>query len=326
MIFTKKSIATSLTLVAYILVGWVGKTFWDLKYTSGVYQTIGKGAINTPKPLEKYSIENLSTSDIKPGKIEIDRNKFIFEFSPDLSGKTKKISGSINIPEGDGPFPVIVMFRGFVDQKIYQTGMGTSRAAEYFSKNGFITIAPDFLGYAQSDKEAENIFESRFQTYVTAISLINSVKSISQFDNKNIFIWGHSNGGQIALTTLEVTGGNYPTILWAPVSKPFPYSILYYTDESDDKGKFIRTELAKFETDYDVEKYSLANYFDKIKAPVQIHQGTDDDAIPVEWSRNLEKALDDSKLIIHAGADHDMRPVWDLAVFQSLQFYQKHLK
>lgn len=315
-----------LLAIVFTLIGWAGKTFWDLKYTSGVYQTISKGVINTPKPLEKYSIENLSTANIKPGKIEVNENKFIFEFSPDLSGKTKKVSGSINIPEGDGPFPIIVMFRGFIDQTIYKTGMGTVRVAEYFSKNGFITIAPDFLGYADSDKEAENIFESRFQTYVTAISLINSIKSISQFDNKNIFIWGHSNGGQIALTALEITRANYPTVLWAPVSKPFPYSILYYTDESADKGKFIRSELAKLEKDYDVEKYSLSNYLDRINAPIQIHQGTNDDAIPLKWTTNLDKVLNDSDLIIHTGADHDMRPVWDLAAAQSLQFYKKYLK
>ena len=36
-------------------------------------------------------------------------------------------------------------------------------------------------------------------------------------------------------------------ILWAPVSKPFPYNILYYTDEAEDRGKWLRGEIAKFE-------------------------------------------------------------------------------
>src|SRR5690606_21512717 len=137
-----------------------------------------------------------------------------------------------------------------------------------------ITIAPDFLGYAGSDENAANIFESRFQTYTLAISLINSIGNSSftkmtnqEWNKEDVFIWAHSNGGQIALTTLEATGKAYPTTLWAPVSKSFPYSVLYYTDEAEDKGKFIRHELAKFEDLYDTDKYSLDNYFELVKAP-----------------------------------------------------------
>lgn len=313
-----------LLALVFTFIGWFGNILWHAPKTSDNPITQIK-----PRLLEKYTIESLSTADIKPGKIEINDKKFTFEFSPDLSSKTKKISGSINMPTGEGPFPIIVMFRGYVDQAIYQTGMGTSRAAEYFSKNGFITIAPDFLGYAESDKEAENIFETRFQTYVTAISLIKTLEqstSGSLNHSGQIYLWGHSNGGQIALTVLEVTEGDYPTVLWAPVSKPFPYSILYYTDESEDRGKFIRSQLAKFEVDYDVEKYSLTNYLDRIKTPVQLHQGTGDDAIPVEWSNQLAKALENVDYIVHPGNDHDMRPGWDTIALQSLQFYKKYLK
>jgi esterase/lipase len=199
-----------------------------------------------------------------------------------------------------------ILIRGFVDQKIYTSGIGTKRVGEYLAKNGFITIAPDFLGYAGSDKESENIFESRFQTYTTILSLIKTLESLSNditlisgdgevtqkvIDHISLSLWGHSNGGQIALTVLEITKKPYPTVLWAPVSKPFPYSILYYTDESEDKGKFIREKLAEFEKDYDVEKYSLDNYLSEISAPIQIHQGFVDNAVPLDWSKTLFNRL-----------------------------------
>jgi len=301
-----------------------------------------------PTPLAKYTIENLSQAEIGPGKLTLEKIikeeekfcswLFFFEFSPDLSGKNfKRVSGLINLPQQAGTYPVILMLRGYVDQKIYQTGMGTSRAGEYFSQNGFITIAPDFLGYGESDKEAENIFEARFQSYVTVLSLLKQLKSSKgiqikndKWHGENIMLWGHSNGGQIALTILEITQEALPTTLWAPVSKPFPYSILYYTDESEDRGKLIRKELAKFEEVYDVDNYSLTNYFDKINKEtlLQIHQGTADDAVPVTWTNALVKTLKGLDLnlnfFLYPGADHNLKPAWDLVVKRDLDFFKKN--
>lgn len=293
----------------------------------------------TGKPLEKYSIENLSKTDIRTGVFketkEIENyNEFIskifsYSFYPALDNVLKTTTGIINIPSGDPSltYPLVILIRGYVDQKMYVSGMGSKNFGVYLAQNGFITIAPDFLGYASSDKEAENIFESRFQTYVTVISLIKHIEKngIPGWDGKNIFIWGHSNGGQIALTILEIMGEDYPTALWAPVSKPFPYSVLYYTDESEDRGKLIRTELFKFEMLYNVEKYSLTNYFDRISAPIQLHQGTMDNAVPAAWSDSLYSAMialdKDIDYIKHPGADHNMAPNWGNAVEQSINFF-----
>jgi dipeptidyl aminopeptidase/acylaminoacyl peptidase len=292
------------------------------------------------RPLERYSIENLAKTNIPEGKITIkekieeketfDSYIFEFQFNPNLDQKTiKKTSGLINIPKGKSTFPLVIMIRGYVDPKIYKTGTGSKNMSYFLAEKGFITIAPDFLGYADSDREAENIFESRFQTYTTILSLIKSVEDIEKWDRKNIFIWGHSNGGQIALYTLEVSEKNIPTVLWAPVSKPFPYSILYYTDEAEDKGKFIRKELAKFEELYDVDKYSTTNYFNRINSPLLIIQGTGDDAVPEKWSKELSQKLEKIgkkvKYQTYTEADHNLRPRWNEAAENTLEFFIKNL-
>jgi uncharacterized protein len=331
----RNSIYYFLAAIIFILIGWFANTAYQLPRSSN--NPIAK---IKPTPLAKYSIENLTKNEIKPSEILIGKvlkddlkftsYEFSMKFSPDFSENFKTTSGLINIPKGSGTFPIIAMFRGYVDPKDYFIGNGTSHAGEYFAENGYITIAPDFLGYGNSDKEATNVFESRFQTYTTATSLLSSVQNLKQWDDKNIFIWGHSNGGQIALTTLESTGVNYPTVLWAPVSKPFPYSILYYTDDASDSGKFLRHELADFENDYNTDLFSLTKYLGNIKAPIQLNQGTYDSAVPVAWSDQLSKDLlklkVDLKYIKYPGADHNMSPSWNQAVANALEFFNKHLK
>ncbi len=340
--------------VIFFLLGFFIHDFIKKDSTSKTIANI----IPLPKPFEKYSFDILSKSDIKSGKITIgdileEKDNFTsyvftFEFYPSPESKEiKKTTGMINIPKGYSKHPIILMFRGYVDQKLYITGMGTKNASYFFADKGFITIAPDFLGYAGSDKEADNIFESRFQTYVTSIALLNTLKEIPEnemlitdsiplvnklLNSSDLFIWGHSNGGQIALTVLEITGKDISTVLWAPVSKPFPYSILYYTDESEDQGKLIRYELAKFEELYDTNQYSLLNYFDRINpnTKIQIHQGTYDDAVPVDWSNSLYKKLKDLNLNVdyftYPGADHNLQPSWNFAIERSLIFFKSQIQ
>lgn len=307
-----------------------------------------KSPIAKEKPLEKYTFVNLKKSKfhvsrIILGEILDQQENYISQMfyynveNPPAGGK--KVSGIINVPKEQGIYPVIVMIRGFVPKEIYSTGVGTKRAGEVFAQNGFITLAPDFLGYGKSDNPPRNSIEERFQTYTTVLNLLSSLESLNsgldasysgkiKADVAKVGIWGHSNGGQIALSVLEITGRNYPTVLWAPVSKPFPYSILYYTDEFDDRGKALRKVLANFEKDYDVELYSLTNYLDLINAPLQIHQGGKDDAVPQKWSdklaEDLKKLGKDVTYFTYPGADHNLLPYsWSEAVLRSIEFYRE---
>lgn len=304
--------------------------------------------IEVPKPLLAYTIDSLSRAEFYPSELrikeelaneeEFSSHLFEMEFAPNPNiDQKKKVTGLINIPKEGEIFPLIIMIRGFVSQEIYETGVGTKNSGEYFAGNGFITVAPDFLGYGGSDIESSDIFEARFQTYTTVFNLIKSLEENGLplrsgsvgWDKKNIFIWAHSNGGQIALTYLSASGKNIPTTLWAPVTKAFPYSVLYYTDESLDRGKFIRKELANFEAIYEVDEFSFTNYLSKINAPIVIHQGTNDDAVPWAWSSSFAsvlKSLDKkAELTVHSGADHNMRPSWDDAISADLEFFRSFI-
>lgn len=339
----KSLIYSILLAIVFALVGWFANTAYHLPAGSNPTSQV------KPTPLYKYAIENLAKTPAKPVEIQVgdiiktyptfSERKFYINFDPSLSGgPTKRVSGVINIPsnlQGTDPCinigcPVIVMFRGYVDPTEYFMGEGTEPAAQVFAQKGYITIAPDFLGYGESDKEAADIFESRFQTYTTATTVLASVKNIKGWDGKNIFIWAHSNGGQIALTTLEITGAVYPTVLWAPVSMPFPASILYYTIEADDQGKYLVKKLSEFNDTYDSGKFSLTNYLSLIKAPIQLNQGSSDEEVPYwisdDFAKKLKEATVSATYIKYPGNDHNMSPNWTLAVQNALAFFNNHLE
>jgi dipeptidyl aminopeptidase/acylaminoacyl peptidase len=335
----KKILLIILIAAASFCLGWFAKGLLQSELPDNKIINISK---EPETPYDKYTIENLKDANVDKGDLEIDKTideqddytSYLFKlrFSPSLDEQLKTVTGQINIPKTENDnrkYPIIVMIRGYIDQETFVTGDGTRNTAAFFAENGYITVAPDFLGYGGSDSEAGNIFEARFQTYITVVSLIKSLDQLDKWNGKDIFIWGHSNGGHIVLTVLEITGAEYPTVLWAPVSKPFPYSVLYYTDESVDGGKLIRRELSKFEELYDTDKYSLTNYFDKINAPIQLYQGTADDAVPYIWSRSMVKKLEDMDKEVdyheYPATDHNMRPSWDEVIENSLKFYNSHL-
>ncbi|MFH0942579.1 MAG: alpha/beta fold hydrolase [Candidatus Beckwithbacteria bacterium] len=275
------------------------------------------------RPLNQYRFEELRQQVSIPSQIEVKGEVFFFETGG------KRMSGQIKIPTGNPPtggWPVVIMLRGYVDQEIYETGVGTKNAAAYFSQNGYLTLAPDFLGFGQSDQPPNNTLEERFMRPVQILDLIASVKTLSFADPERIHIWGHSNGGQIALSVLEISGQDYPAVLWAPVSKPFPYSILYYTDESDDRGKALRRVLASFDALYEADEFSIEHYLNFIQARIQIHQGTSDESVPLKWSQDLYKRLKELdkevELYVYPGADHNLVGSWDEAAKRSLMLFR----
>ena len=303
----------------------------------------------TVKPLEKYEILNLAARPPQVSQIVFDEpvatttayTKYPFYYQ--TNGKkvtglatipssvlSSKSSPTTLIPPASGKLPVIVQFRGYVDPTQYSPGVGTSRSAEVYATNGFVSLAPDFLGYGDSNKAADDPFENRFETYTTAMDLISSVPTIPFVDATRMGIWGHSNGGHIAITVSEILNKPYPMTLWAPVTKYFPYSILYYMDEADDKGKGLRKVLAKFEADYDVDKFTLTNYLDRLVGPIQFHQGTADDAVPLAWSNDFVdkvKKLDkDITYYTYPGADHNMLGSWNTVVERDVAFFKEKLK
>ncbi len=312
---------------------------------------------NKPKelPLASLAIPALQNRNFSPGALRITdvgesetgftRHEFRFETLG------KQMSGQLNIPDNldaTNPPSAIIMLRGYVPLELYETGVGTKNAAARFAQAGYITIAPDFFGYGQSDPEPEDPWQARFEKPVVVAELLKTVESgipITQSGDTvkpvDLGIWAHSNGGQIALSALEVLKESHPATLWAPVTAPFPYSILYFGDEVEDEGKSQRAWIALFERDYDVHQFTHTQYLQDLRGPLQFQQGTTDDAVPFFWTEEFIAKLElendrrsedasapaqiDFSYHKYAGADHNLSGAWEAAVQRDLEFFAKVL-
>jgi hypothetical protein len=328
-------------------------------------------------PLLKYSIPHLTEQQFQTRTITVtevlsdneDYVSFLFLFDP----LGKKMSGQLNVPKSvlqkptgtSNPVetPSIVMARGYVPAEMYVTGVGTKNAAAAYAAANFTTISPDFFGYGQSDPEPTDTWQARFEKPIIMAELITTfqqkpitipasllaevnlpepAKTDINIKPSNLGLWGHSNGGQIILTTLEIMGQPFPTTLWAPVTAPFPYSILFFTDELEDEGKASRLWVAQFEEDYDVFDFSLTKHLDLLQGPLMIHQGTADDAVLQAWSDEFVDKLEtenekreatssalpaiDITYHKYPSADHNLRPSWDSVVQRDIAFFTEELQ
>ncbi|NWF63317.1 MAG: alpha/beta hydrolase [Chloroflexi bacterium] len=181
--------------------------------------TLTPTATPLPHLMYPYTIAGLRERDFPGGEIEIGaRVAFNDQFSSYLISYPSEgltITGVLNIPAGEGPFPVIVMNHGFYPRSDYSSGDGSQRAAEYLSQRGYITISSDYRTWSGSDFGV-----SFFHTGLVAdvMNLLASLDSIPQADTSRIGMWGHSMGGGITTKILTLESPVRVAVLYAPNS------------------------------------------------------------------------------------------------------------
>lgn len=357
-----------LTLIS-LLGGLLGFFFSQRLFSNKLINPFVKETeFNQQLPLQAYTIENLQKQNFptrQPITIngvlvsENQTEKFIFNYH----SQGKNISGALNIAypqeqleQGSTiELSTIILLRGWAPIENYYIGLGTKNAAQAFAQAGYLTLAPDFLGYGQSDEDLSDTWEARFIKPINVIDLLNTLKAYPEIivpeelgsniqkikiQSQEIGIWAHSNGGQIALTALEILQESIPSTLWAPVTAPFPYSILFYSDEHLDEGKEMRKYLSIFEKDYDVFDFSLTHHLDALQGPLQIHHGAKDLEAPIDWSEDFIKKLeaenqrrlklDETPITYnyyrYEDADHNLRPDWQTVINRDIDFFNRELK
>jgi len=60
------------------------------------------------------------------------------------------MTGSLEVPDGRGPFPVVVIAHGYVAPAYYTVGLDSWRYGDALAAHGFLVAAPDYPDHAGS--------------------------------------------------------------------------------------------------------------------------------------------------------------------------------
>ena len=170
-------------------------------------------------PMADYTIEGLRARTYPGGTIQVrsvltttnDFTRYYIDYPSD--GLT--ITGVMQIPRGPGPFPVVILNHGYIPRDSYWPGADTWRAAQYLNRRGYLTIAPDFRSWGESD--VANSFFSTGQV-IDALNLVSSLSSVPEADAERVAMWGHSMGGGVTTKAITIDPRIKAAVLYAPVS------------------------------------------------------------------------------------------------------------
>lgn len=314
---------------------------------------------STPVPhlMYPYTIDGLRERSFTGGEISLDvilgltdtYTRYLISYPSD----GLRITGILQIPAGEGPFPVIVMNHGFEARTEYTSGDGTDRAAAYLVERGYITIASDYRTWSGSDDDV-----SFFHTglVIDVMNMIASLPSIPQADVNRIGMWGHSMGGGIATKILMLESPVRAAVLYAPNSADdadlitrWGYGcigdisageLLDTCNSADVIPESLPAEViaAYKEAATSAERMrEIAPYYhlDLVSVPVQIHIGSADGdyigSTPPEWSYKLNQGLLDAgkdvEFFVYEGQRHSFTgDAWLTFMERAVRLFDEELK
>lgn len=186
-----------------------------LRSQSTVTITVTSTLIPTPTltfsdAIYPYTIDGLRARKYPGGKFEVvgvlDQTESYTRYLIRYPSDDLTITGIMQIPaQGKSPYPVIVMNHGFFARTEYVAGDGTDRAAEFLNKRGYLTIAPDYRSWGQSDS-GPSLFYSGLA--IDVVNLLAAIPSIPEADASRVGLWGHSMGGGVTMKALTIIGDN----------------------------------------------------------------------------------------------------------------------
>ena len=144
--------------------------------TETVHEVVEETVVEIVQP--KMDITDISATE-----------KEIYFYRDDL-----KIYAKMYMPEGEGPFPVVIFSHGFPG-----TYFWADAYAKGLTNSGIAGVTFDFIGGSADSKSDGTVTDVSVLTEVEDLNAVmDSVKSMPQIDANNLFLCGHSFGGLVS--------------------------------------------------------------------------------------------------------------------------------
>lgn len=131
-----------------------------------------------------------------------------------IEGTERPIPATITLPEGDGPFPFVVMFHGTGSDR-HEAGGGYDLLAPQLAEAGIASARFDFAG--TGDSPVDYIQYTPTSGMQDGVDVIAYMRGLEQIDDDRLGLLGWSQGGMVAMLTAARTPGISSLVTWAGV-------------------------------------------------------------------------------------------------------------
>jgi dipeptidyl aminopeptidase/acylaminoacyl peptidase len=195
------------------------------------------------------------------------------------------------LPEGDGPFPVVVTVHGGPESQwrpLYSSGFGA--LTQYLVGRGYAVAAPNVRGSSGYGKRFEHLddVEKRLDSVEDLAALHAWLSARPEIDGSRAVVYGRSYGGYMVLAALA-----FQPELWAAGIEFVGISNLrtFLQNTSIWRRAAREREYGPLTDPELLERLSPWSRLDAIKAPLFIEHGRNDPRVPVGESEAIHEEL-----------------------------------
>jgi dipeptidyl aminopeptidase/acylaminoacyl peptidase len=256
-----------------------------------------------------------------------------------------KIYGLLTVPFGEQPatgWPAIVFNHGYISPEVYRTTERYIAYVDQLARSGYIVFRIDYRGHDRSEGEARGAYGD--PGYLAdVLNAVAALQSYPKADPQRIGMWGHSMGGYLTLRAMVVSKDIKAGVIWAGVVASYPDMLCcwrrtdnFITPTPDpDRPRGWRTGWIELyggpETNPDFwNSVSATSYLADISGPLQLHHGTNDHSVPIEFSQTLYNKLVEAGKTVeyyeYEGDDHNLAKYFSLAMSRTINFFDQYLK
>jgi dipeptidyl aminopeptidase/acylaminoacyl peptidase len=213
------------------------------------------------------------------------------------------------MPDGEGPFPVVVTVHGGPEAQwlpFFSQGFGP--LTQFLVSRGYAVAAPNVRGSSGYGKRFEHLDDValRLDSVRDLAELHAWLSARPEIDGSRAVVYGRSYGGYMTLAALAF----HPELWAAGISFVGLSNLVTFLENTSEYRRAARErEYGSLTTEREIlERVSPASRIDDIRAPLFLEHGRNDPRVPVGESEYIHRVLTEkgvrSELVIYEDEGH----------------------